>query len=124
MTVTPIVQVAPLATLPPLRLTVVPPAVAPTVPAPHVVVAFGVAAIVTPVGSASESARPVNATLLAAVFATVSVNVDVPPGAIDAATNALVSVTFGAVTVSVAVATAVFDAPCVLVTPPTGIVLT
>ena len=62
VTSTEIVHVAAAPTLPPESATAVPPAAAVTLPAPQVVDAFGVAAMVTFAGSVSESASPVSAT--------------------------------------------------------------
>ena len=91
VTLTTIVHVAFAAMLPFASATLDAPAVAVTVPAPHVVDAFGVGAIVMPAGNVSESgADPF------AVVATVIVNVEVPPGAIVIGENAFASVTFGA----------------------------
>jgi len=89
-----------------------------TVPAPHVVDAFGVAAIVTPAGSESASATPVSATDPRQIR-----NGDPQRRraalTIDAGVNVLLSVTPGAlITVSVAGAGLGFVAPCVLVSAP------
>ncbi len=74
------VQLAPAASDPPVRRKLVAPAVAVTVPAPHVVDAAGVLATTTPVGNGSDdSASPVSAYAPVAVFAIVTVSVDVPP---------------------------------------------
>ncbi len=116
------VQVAPAASVPPVSPNEVAPATAVSVP-PQVVTPPGVAPIVTPKGSPSFSARPVSATAFAAVFATVTVSVDVPFCGIVDGENALVTVTGGAI-VSVAVAGPPLVAPCVLVTLLAGIVLT
>jgi hypothetical protein len=124
VTLTVIVQLAPAPTLPPLSATLEPPAVADAVPLPHVVEAFGVLPIVTFAGKVSVNATPVSATALADVFATVIVKTDVPPTEIGVGLNALLSVTFGALTTSVAVAAVVFVAPCVLVSALAGMVLT
>ena len=124
MTFTEIAQVAAARTLPADSATLVPPAVAETVPEPQVVDAFGAAATVTPPGSASLTVRPVSATAPAAVFATVIVSVEVPFAEIEPGANALESVTFGArTTVSTALAAAPLVAPCVLVSAPAGMVL-
>ena len=124
VTLTVTVQLAPAPTLPPLSATLEPPAVADAVPLPHVVEAFGVLPAVTPLGNVSVNATPVSATAFAAVFATVIVKTDVPPTEIGVGLNALLSVTFGALTTSVAVAAVVFVAPCVLVSALAGMVLT
>ena len=123
VTLTVIVHVAPAPTLPPVKATLVPPDGAVTVPLPQVVEP-GVRPIVTPVGSVSWSARPVSAIAPLAVLATVSVSVETLPTKIDDGLNAFVNVTFGAATVSVAVAGAVLVAPCALVMALAGIVLT
>jgi hypothetical protein len=106
-----IVHVAPALTLPPLSATLEPPAVADAVPLPHVVEAFGVLPIVTFAGKVSVNATPVSATALADVFATVIVKTDVPPTEIGVGLKALLSVTFGALTTSVAAAAEAFVAP-------------
>ncbi len=84
---------------------------------------MGVAATVTLVGSASLTARFVNATAPVPVFAIVSVSADVAPAAIVAGAKALVSVRFAAVTVRFAVAADAFVAPCVVVSAFAAIVL-
>jgi hypothetical protein len=122
VTLTVIVQLAPAATLPPVKATLGPPAVAEAVPLPHVVAAFGVLATVTLAGSVSVKATPLSATAFAAVLATVTVRTDVPPTVIGVGLNALLKVTSGALTVKVAVAAAVLVPPCVLVTAPAGTV--
>jgi hypothetical protein len=105
-TVTVMVHVPFAATLPAASATEADPATAVTVPVPQVVDAFGVAATTTLAGSASVNVMPESAALPAAVFATLIVNVDVPPTGIDAGANTLESVTFGgAVRVVVPVAT-------------------
>jgi hypothetical protein len=96
VTVTTIVQVAFAATLPFASATVDAPAVAVTVPAPQVVDAFGVGAIVMPAGNVSASVMPESGADPVAVFATEIVSVEVPPGAIVMGENAFASVTFGA----------------------------
>jgi len=96
VTLTTIVHVAFAAMLPFASATLDAPAVAVTVPAPHVVDAFGVGAIVMPAGNVSESVMPESGADPFAVFATVIVNVEVPPGAIVIGENAFASVTFGA----------------------------
>ena len=78
VTDTVIVHVAFAARLPPLSATLEPPAVALTVPPPHVVDAFGVDAIVTPAGNVSVNDMPLSATAPASVFGMVIVSVDVP----------------------------------------------
>jgi len=76
------------------------------VPLPHVVAALGVEAILTPLGNESVKATPVSATALEAVFATVIVRTEVRlPD--RGRTEDLESVTFGALTTSVAVARSV-----------------
>jgi hypothetical protein len=70
------VQLAPADNEPPEIANVVPIAVAEP---PHVVDAEGVAANVTPLGSASSSASPESAMAPVAVFAIVTVSVEVPP---------------------------------------------
>jgi hypothetical protein len=96
LTDTVIIQVAFAATVPLESATVEPAATAATVPAPQVVEAFGVAAIVTLAGSESLSASAERGAEPAAVFATVIVSVDVPPSAIVAGLKAFDDVTFGA----------------------------
>ncbi len=96
VTVTTIVHVAFAATLPFARARLDAPATAVTVPAPQVVDAFGVGAIVMPAGSASASVMPESGAEPLAVFATEMVSVDVPPGAMVTGENAFASVTFGA----------------------------
>jgi len=93
VTSTVIVQVAPAPTLPPESETPAPPGAAVTVPAPHVVDAFGVAcdrhAGRKRIGErdARERDDP------AARFETVIRSADVPPLTIDAGVNVLLSVT-------------------------------
>jgi hypothetical protein len=117
------VQLPAAATLPPESETVAPPAVAPAVPPAHVVLAFGIVATTTPLGSESVSARLVSAEAPLAVFAIVSVNVETPLAKIGVGLNALVSVTFAALTTaSVALAGCEFVPPCVVVSAPAGIV--
>jgi len=65
----------------------------------------------TPLGSESVKATPVSATALEAVFATVIVRTEVPSTGIEAGPKTLESVTFGALTTSVAVAAEAFVAP-------------
>ena len=102
MTVTTIAQLPAAATDPPLSATAELPATAVTVPAPQVVDAFGVAAIVRSAGSVSLSDIPFNNVAPEAVFAIVIVKVDVPPGAIVADEKLLVIVgAGGAVSVTV-----------------------
>jgi len=60
---------------------------------PHVVLAFGVPAMTTPLGNPSLTATPVSATAPDAVFAIVSVSADVPLTGIVAGVNAFDSVT-------------------------------
>jgi hypothetical protein len=105
------VQLALALTLPPVNATLEPPAVADAVPLPHVVEAFGVLPIVTFAGKVSVNATPASATALADVFATVIVKTEVPPTEIGVGLNALLSVTFGALTTSVAAAAEAFVAP-------------
>jgi hypothetical protein len=107
----------------PLSATVLPPAVATTVPLGHVVAAFGVAAIVTPVGKVSVRAIPVSATAPEAVFGIVIVNVEVPPEAIDVGENAFAIESDAGVIVRFAVAGAPFDTVCVSFSAAVGIVL-
>jgi hypothetical protein len=83
VTFTAIVHVAFAPTLPPLSAADDAPATAVTVPPVHVVEADGVVAIVTPDGKLSVRPMPLSAAAPLAVFATVIVNVDVPPGAIE-----------------------------------------
>jgi hypothetical protein len=75
----------------PLKLMVVALAGAVNVP-PQVLVGEGVAATCTPDGSASLTARPVSATVLAEGLMKVRVRVEFPPGAISAAAKAFVIV--------------------------------
>jgi hypothetical protein len=111
VTFTVTVHVAPAPTAPPVSATLEPPAVADAVPLPHVVAALGVEAILTPLGNESVKATPVSATALEAVFATVIVRTEVPSTGIEAGPKTLESVTFGALTTSVAVAAEAFVAP-------------
>jgi hypothetical protein len=98
--------------------------VAVTVPPPQVVDADGVLATTTPVGSGSdEIASPVSAYAAVAVFAIVTVSVEVPPETMVLGENALVVVKAGAVDVSVALAAVavpalVTSAPEVFVSAP------
>src|SRR5882672_9693849 len=78
--------------VPPLSVSVDPPALAVTVP-PHVVAGAGVAALTTPAGYVSENAAAVSATVLALVSVTVSVDVTLVT-MVDGA-NALPTVMFG-----------------------------
>ena len=124
VTFTVTVHVAAAPTLPPLSATREPPGAAVTLPLPHVVEAFGVAAIATLAGKASVSAMPLSATDPLAVFAIVIVSAEMPVSGIVAGLKALLSVTFGTETVSVAVAGVLLVAPCALVTALAGMVLT
>jgi hypothetical protein len=90
VTLTVIVHEALTASEPPLKATLLPPAVAVTVP-PHVVAALGVAAIVTPVGNVSVRPIPPSATAPEAVLGIVIVSVEVPPEVIVVGENALLS---------------------------------
>ena len=110
--------------LPPVKATLPPPAGAVTAPLPHVVEAAGAVAIVTPDGSVSVSDIAVSAIAPLAVLATEIVRREIPDGAIVEGANALLSVTPGASTVSVAVAGVVLVAPCALDTALDGIVFT
>ena len=117
------VHVAAAPRFPPLKTIVDPPGLAATAP-PHVVVAFGAAATSTPLGSVSVTPSAVSATAPSCVFAIEMVSSEVPSIAMDAGENALLSVTPGAIAVSVAVAGTVLVAPCAFVTAPAGMVLT
>jgi hypothetical protein len=123
VTATLTVQVAPAASVPPLSPSVLPAAVAATTP-PQLVVVAGVAATTTLAGNVSENVTLVSAIAPTAVFASVTVNVDVPPIAIGLGENAFVTVMLGAATVSVAVAGVALVAPCVVTSVLAGIVLT
>lgn len=115
VTLTVIVQVTFAASVPVASVTLVPPATAVTVPAGHVVAAFGVAAIVKPEGKVSVSDIPDSATAPAAAFAIVIVKSDELPAAIVAGANAFVSPMLPRPIVRFAVAGAVFVTPCVVV---------
>jgi hypothetical protein len=114
------VTLAPIAA--PASATVVPAAIAATAPPQDVVVA-GVVAIFRPEGKASLRARPVRLTALAAVFATVIVSVEATFWMTDVGEKLLLIVTGGAIC-SDAVAGVALVAPCAVVTPFAGIVLT
>ncbi len=105
-----IVQVPVAAREPPAKLRPSAPAVAVTVP-PQLVVVAGVAATTTFTGNVSLNDRFVSALAPTAVFAMVTVRVEVPPTEIGLGENALLMVTFGAATVSVALAAVVVVAP-------------
>lgn len=124
MTLTETVHAALDAIAPPASETPVPPGAAVTEP-PHVVTAFGAAAIVTFEGNASLSDTLESGAEPAAVFATVIVIVDVPPGRICAGENVFESATAAAFETSKgAVAGVEFVTPCADVTAEAGIVLT
>src|SRR5215470_10951489 len=93
--------------LPPVRLMLVPPDVADAVPPQVLVKPFGVATF-SPVGSVSLNATPLSATVLAAGFVIVKVNVLVPFNGIELGLNPL-AIDGGATTVSVSLA--VFPVP-------------
>src|ERR1041384_650195 len=90
---------------PPVRVTVEPPVGAVTVP-PQVVV--GLPETTTPLGNVSVSAAVIVATVLLGLF-NVMVRVEAPPEVIFAGRNALLSVTWGAVTLKSATATTVLS---------------
>jgi hypothetical protein len=115
------VQLAFAATLPLASATLVPPALAVTDPAPQVVAALGVPAIVTPAGSVSLSPTPDSATAPGAVFGSVIVNVEMPPDAMLAGENALLRVRAAGVIVRLAVAALTLLTPCVSVNALAGI---
>jgi hypothetical protein len=85
------VQVAFAASVPPASTILEPPAVAFAVPDGHVVVAFGVPAIVTPVGNESVNATPLSETAPGPVFGIVMVKIDALPAAIVPGANAFAS---------------------------------
>src|SRR5215510_7398353 len=95
------------AMLPPVRLMLVPPAVADAAPPQLFVKPFGVATT-NPVGSVSLNATPASATVLAAGFVMVKVSVLVPFNGIELGLKAL-AIDGGATTVSVSLA--VFPVP-------------
>lgn len=115
------VHVAAAARLPPLKATVVLPAVAVTVP-PQVVDAFGDDATVTPLGNVSVNAMPLRATAPASVFGMVIVNVEALPELIDVGENAFV-IPSGAVIVRSAVVGVVLVTFCVSLSALAGMVL-
>ena len=99
-----IVHVPAAATVPPASATLPLPAIAVIVPPVQVVDALGGVATTTLTGNVSVSAIPLNAAAPEAVFATVIVNVEDAPDAIDVGENAFVRVGFGgAVNVSLPV---------------------
>ena len=114
MTLTVIVQVSAAASEPFASAMLVPPAVAVTDPAPQVVDALGVAAIVTPDGSASVNATPESATFPTAVFGMLIVKTDVPPAEIVAGKKASLSVVPARWMLRSAVAAAAFETPSVV----------
>ena len=89
LTLTDIVHVPPAAMEPPVRPTLLLPANATAVPDPHVVAAFGAAAINKFVGSASLTFTPVRAMAPVATFVSVTVSTDVPPAGIVLGENVL-----------------------------------
>lgn len=123
VTRTPSVQVALGARVPPVSATLAPPAVAATEPAGHDVAAFGVGAIVSPVGNPSVSDMPESATAPGAVFEIVIVNAEVAPATNAAGANALSIVSAPGVTVRAAVAALALEAPCVVESALARIVL-
>jgi hypothetical protein len=117
-----IVHVAPAAMVAPESVTLgFGPATCVTVPAGQVVASAGVAASVTPVGKRSCRWTFDSATAPVAVFAIVIVSWETPPTAMLAGVKLLAIETGGAFAiVNVADAAVVFDAPCVDVSPPMG----
>src|SRR5216683_1562989 len=99
------VHVLLIATVPPVRPTVVAPAAAEGVPPQVLLKPFGFATT-SPAGNESEKATPLSATVLAAGLVIVNVRLVVPFTAIVEAPNALL-IAGGATTVSVCVAEAV-----------------
>jgi hypothetical protein len=114
VTSTLIVQVAFGASVPPVSAMLEPPAVAVAVPEGQVVEAFGVAAIVTPVGNVSVSPTPESGRAPGTVFGMVIVSVDVPPAKIFAGAKALLSVMCASPMVRLALAGAEFVTPWVV----------
>jgi hypothetical protein len=91
-------------------------------PVGHVVAAAGTAAFTKPAGYASLKESPLSETDDGAVLAIVNVKSDVAPGTVAAGANTLAIVTFGATIDRFALAGALFDAVCVVVSALTGIV--
>ena len=112
VTLTVTVQLAPAATLPAPSANCEVPGNVVTVPDPHVVDAFGDAAMTTPLGSVSLKARPVSATEPVAVLETVTVTVELPFTATDEGVKLLAIVTPGAL-----LTTSVADAGAPLLEP-------
>lgn len=102
VTFTTTVQELAVATLPPVRLMLVPPAVAEGVPPQLLVKAFGLATT-TPVGNVSLNATPASATVFAAGLVMVKVSVLVPFSGIELGLKTF-AIEGGATTVRLAVA--------------------
>lgn len=116
------VHVAFAASVPPERAIVVPPAVAAALPAPHVVDAFGVAAIMTPAGNVSVSASALNGTAPTIVLGMVIVKSETAPATIDGGAKASVGARPLFVIVSELEDGAAFETPCVVPRAFAGIV--
>jgi hypothetical protein len=114
---------APAASVAPESASVVPPALADALPAVQVVAAFGVVAIVRPVGNVLLSASAVSGIAELPVFAMLIVSVVVAPGSIDVGANVGVTASDdGVFTVSIALADARLVTFCVELTASAGIV--
>ncbi len=125
MTESEIVHDAPAASVPPESVTAVAPAAAATVPAPHVVVTFGVGATRTFAGNVSVSDMPDSATASDAAFTIRIVSVEEPPVGIATGANVFAIATPELLpTLSVACAGAAFVEPCAFESDDAGIVFT
>jgi hypothetical protein len=125
VTETEIVHDAPAARVPPESVTDVAAGAAATVPAPHVVAAFGVGATWTFVGKVSVSDIPASATASEDALTTCIVSVEVPFVAIATGANVFAIPTPELLpTLSDACAGAAFVEPCASESEDAGIVFT